>query len=153
MILMQCESGKTYCMFILQKNVYLKNVAAYENSINVVFFYILEFEDFVTDMRNLYITNFSSKIQTNQKETQKRLKSLFFHKKRNVNNHKSKNVLQGFAEQNPISTFRNSHWRNGLLLSWLIQSRYKSRLFGLQVFFTFFRKKFFDKFTAENSCT
>ena len=35
----------------------------------------------------------------------------------------------------------------------VIQSRCKSRLFGLHVFFAFFRKKIFDKFAAAMSCT
>ena len=34
-----------------------------------------------------------------------------------------------------------------------IKSRFKSRLFGLHVFFAFFRKQIFDKFTAAISCT
>ena len=34
-----------------------------------------------------------------------------------------------------------------------IQSRFKSRLFGLHVFFAFFKKYFFDKFTTAISCT
>ena len=36
---------------------------------------------------------------------------------------------------------------------WIIQSRFKSRLFGLHLFFAFFRKKIFDKSTVTISCT
>ena len=35
----------------------------------------------------------------------------------------------------------------------IIQSRFKSRLFGLHVFIAFFRKKIFDKSTAAIPCT
>ena len=35
----------------------------------------------------------------------------------------------------------------------IIQSQFISRLFGLHVFFAFFRKSIFDKFTAPISCT
>ena len=40
-----------------------------------------------------------------------------------------------------------------VFLTFIVQSRLISRLFGLQVFFMVFRKSIFDKSTAAISCT
>ena len=65
-------------------------------------------------------------------------------------------LVQSLSKTHMEYVFHNKFWMMIIFYdqkNTFIQSRFKSRLFGLHAFFAFFRKLIFDKFTEEISCT
>ena len=60
MIMVDWIVGIIYHMSVSLKNVCLKNIRTYKNSLSAVFCYILEFKNIAIEIRNFYLRNFFS---------------------------------------------------------------------------------------------